>query len=170
MKIRLGFILFVVGIVFGQKLIFSDAAFIISDKYPVFVFIYPLVILSLPPNFGRSTALILAFVTGLTLDVLNDTLGINAFALLITAYLRAPILKMIQPRQGYKTDAATLLEYGWFWAISYLTILFIIHTFSFYSIDAFTLFYFKRILISTLLSSLVSIPFGLLIFLLFNPR
>lgn len=170
MNAKLTFTIYAFFILVAQKLIFSDAITILSNKYPVFIFIYPLVILSLPIEFNRLLSLIIAFIAGLLIDVFNDTLGMNAFALLIMAYLRNPILNLLEPRQGYKPDSSSFRSYGVFWVLSYLSILLGIHILAFYSIDAFTFVYFKRILICTLLNLLASVPFGFLILILFKPK
>ncbi len=170
MKIKIVFILYALVILVAQKMIFSDALTIISDRYPVFIFIYPLIILSLPIGFDRPLSLLIAFFSGLVIDVFNDTLGMNAFALLVMTYLRKPVLRWIQPLPGYQTDDSSFRRYGMVWVLGYLGILFAVHIFSFYSIDAFTFVHIRRILICTALSILASLPFGFLILLLFKPR
>jgi len=170
MKINIFFLLYAAVLLLAQKLIFADAVYMVKNEFPIMIFIYPLVVLSLPFVFDRPLSLIVAFTVGLAIDMLNDTLGINAFALVATAYLRNPILNLIQPRQGYKLNDNSLRKYGVTWVLLYLSTLLTIHCFSFFMIDAFTFVYFKRVLVSTFLSVLASIPFGFFILMLIKAK
>ena len=170
MKIKPLFLIYGLVLLVAQKLIFADAIMVLSDQYPVMIFVYPLIILSLPIFYERPLALIIAFIVGLAMDVMNDTLGINAFALVISAYLRNPILNLIQPRQGYKVTDTSLRIYGALWVFLYLSISLLVHTFSFFMIDAFTLVFLKKVLVSTILSVIISIPFGFFILMLIKPK
>jgi rod shape-determining protein MreD len=161
-------LLFAVVIIAAQKFIFEDPISVLYEKYPIYVFIYPLIILRLPIGFDRPLSLILSFTVGLLVDILSDTLGMNAFALLIMTYMREPILKLIEPRQGYKPIAVNVKSYGFLWIIAYLAILMFINIVAFFVVDAFTLVFVQKILMSSVLSLLASIPFGLLILFLFK--
>ncbi|MDG2448679.1 MAG: hypothetical protein P8M34_03545 [Saprospiraceae bacterium] len=168
MKIRPLFILFCVLVLVAQKVIFSDALMVVANQYPLMIFVLPLIILALPINFDKPLLLISAFLIGLTLDIFNDTLGINTFALVMMAYFRSSILNLVQPRQGYKTDNSGYKSYGIGWISIYLGVCLFIFSFTFFMIDAFTLVYLKRVLISSAMSTLVSLPFGVLLLMIFK--
>ena len=168
MKIKPLFILFCVLVLVAQKVIFSDAIYVVSDQYPILVFILPLIILAFPLNLEKPFLLIIAFIIGLTMDVLNDTLGINAFSLVMLAYFRSSILALIQPRKGYSSSVTSFSSYGVGWISTYISLSLIVFTLSYYMVDAFTLVYLKRVLISTVLSTLISLPFGVILFMIFK--
>ena len=163
MKIRPFFILFSFLLLIAQNLIFSDAVMVIRDSYPVMVFIVPIIIAALPIEIDKSLLLIISFLVGLILDVFNDTLGINTFALVMMAYFRSFITNLIQPRIGYKSAASGFRKYGYSWMTVYLFLCLLVFIFSYFMIDAFTFVYLKKVLVSTLVSTLVSIPFGVII-------
>ncbi|MEE9373670.1 MAG: hypothetical protein V3V00_11520 [Saprospiraceae bacterium] len=165
MKIKPLFIILCVIILVAQKLIFSDAVTVIADSYPLMIFVFPLIILTIPFDFDKPFLLITAFFIGLILDVFNDTLGVNAFSLVMLAYMRGYILQLIQPRIGYKPGSSSLKSYGFGWAIMYLLLSLFIFSFSFFMIDAFTFIYIKKVLFCAAISTMASFPFGILILL-----
>lgn len=63
-------------------------------------FLYVLFILSLPVETPRGLVLILAFLTGLTVDMFSDTLGMHTIACLFMGALRPGLIKIISPREG----------------------------------------------------------------------
>jgi hypothetical protein len=56
--------------------------------------LFPWLILSMPLKFGRGWLLILAFFTGLTIDLFTHTGGVNAMALTAAAYFRGYLLPL----------------------------------------------------------------------------
>lgn len=168
MKIKPLFIIFCVFIIIAQKIIFSDAILKIADQYPVMIFILPLIILNIPVNFEKPFLLVVAFLIGLTMDVFNDTLGINAFALVMLAYFRSSILALIEPRQGYKPGQIGFRSFGLGWNSAYIGLSFLVFSFSFFMVDAFTLVYLKKVTFSTIMSTIASLPFGVILLMIFN--
>lgn len=57
-------------------------------------YIYVLFLLLLPANINRSLLLIVAFVTGLTVDFFANTLGLHAAACVFLAYLRPGTIRL----------------------------------------------------------------------------
>jgi rod shape-determining protein MreD len=170
MKINFFYILFAVFILIVQKMIFADGLLQVSGQYTVLIFLYPLIILALPITFDRPLSLVIAFFIGLMVDMLNDTLGMNAFALVFMTYIRSPIIQLLEPRQGFKSESTSLRSYGFGRAIAYLSVMLGIHILAYFSIDFFTLVLFKRIVFSTILSLAISLPFAYLLLMLLKPK
>jgi len=63
-----------------------------------FAFIYLGFILFLPLNISKMLLLILAFISGLSIDVFYNTMGIHAFAAVFVAYLKPTISKLFIPK------------------------------------------------------------------------
>lgn len=81
-----------------------------------FCFIYLAFLLFLPIQMPPVLLLLLAFVTGFTLDIFYDTGGIHAAATVLLAYLRPYILLLLTPRDGYdQNDSVNLHIMGWRW-------------------------------------------------------
>lgn len=56
--------------------------------------LYPWLILTMPLKLGKGWLLILAFITGLTIDLFTHTGGVNAMALTAAAYYRGYLLPL----------------------------------------------------------------------------
>lgn len=63
-------------------------------------FLYVMFILSLPVETPRGWVLVLSFITGLTIDMFSDTLGLHTTACLFMGLLRPGLIKLISPREG----------------------------------------------------------------------
>lgn len=61
-------------------------------------FVYPLFILLLPVRIPKTLLLLLSFITGLTIDIFSDTMGMHAAATVFLGYLRPAILKLLYTR------------------------------------------------------------------------
>jgi len=162
MKINPLFIIISILVIVLQKIVFADPMMVLSNEYPLYIFIFPVIILALPLEIDRPVTLIIAFFLGLTCDVLNDTLGISSFALVMMAYFRQGIINLIQPRKGYQVGIP-LGKYGITWVISYILLNLLIFCFAFFIVDAFTFVYFKKIVVNSLLAAILSTPFCVLV-------
>lgn len=89
-------------------------------------FIYIFFILMLPLATPRSLLLILAFITGLTVDVFSNTGGLHAFASTLIAFVRPFWIQIAIPRSNYD-DLSNIkhkeVEFGQFTAYSGLLLL-----------------------------------------------
>ena len=72
------------AIVFNNLVLFSVAV--------PFVFIY--MIIAMPITFSTNLAMTIGFVTGLAVDILSDTLGVNALCSTILAFVRRPVFHL----------------------------------------------------------------------------
>ncbi len=121
-------------------------------------FLYVLFILMLPFQTPKWLVLVLAFVTGLSVDMFTDTGGIHAAASVFMAFLRQPILKLISPREGYDTvQNPTVQQFGFGWFFSYAGILILAHHLVFFYLEIFLLSEFFSTLFRVILSSLFSL-------------
>ncbi|MCQ2203141.1 MAG: rod shape-determining protein MreD [Bacteroidales bacterium] len=131
---------------------------------------YILVILTLP--FGLSTPLtmVVALVSGLTIDLFCNTPGMHAFACVLIGYLRQYVLKFIAFREEYKSDSLPSMNtYGLIWYAKYAAIMVVIHHFALFFIEQFDSLFFWPTLLRIILSSIVTIIF-LLVAQFFIPR
>ncbi len=140
-----------------QVLLLKNVQIPVFDRYTIAIIIYPIIIIFLPLETRRSLVIIGAFFVGLLIDLFYDTIGVHTAALVLTAFLRTPILQLIEPRQGYRNGIALSgRNYGFGWVATYTAIILFIHVLTFYSIDAFTFVFFLKIIASTMLTFLVS--------------
>ena len=103
---------------------------------------YVLFILLLPFETPKLWVLLIAFFTGLVIDMFYDTAGIHAASCTMIGFLRYFILKLLSPREGYDVGLSPTIEsMGSLWFITYAFIIndFIvlnqIYTFTFVKIN-----------------------------------
>ena len=140
-----------------QILLLKNIQIELFDRFTLSVLIYPAVILFLPVGVRRSVIIISAFFIGLLIDGFYDSPGVHTAALVFTAFIRATILRLLEPRQGYRDNLLPAPQsYGSGWFFSYLGILLFLHIFIYFSIDAFTYVFFLKIIVNTMCSFVIS--------------
>lgn len=132
--------------------------FILFDT--AFCFLYVAFILLLPLEMGPLTLMLVAFVTGFTIDVFYDSLGINAAACVFIGFVRPYWLNMVTPRGGYEEIVIPNLktmDFGWFFTYS-LPLIFVHHlVLFFFEAGGFQLFFFtlSKVFFSAILTFFV---------------
>lgn len=120
-------------------------------------YIYILFILSLPVKFPRWLVLVLAFVLGITIDIFSNTLGLHAFATVLIAFFRDPLinrLTTIEENANFDPSFGTM---GISAYIKYVVFLVLIHHLTLFFLEAFTFAHFWLTLSRAILSALVTI-------------
>lgn len=121
--------------------------------------IYILFILSLPVRFHRGLSLILAFVLGLTIDMFNNTMGLHAFATVLLAFFRNPVIRIfvsleegVNPTPSFRTfGVSSYIKYIATLIVTHHTVLFLMESFSFLNLSLLI----PKILISSLVTFLL---------------
>ena len=134
-----------------------------------FCFLYIGFLLFLPIQMPKVMLLLLAFVSGITVDIFYDTIGINAAAALLLAYLRPYVLLVLTPRDDYeKSDSVNVHVMGWRWFSVYTLFLVFIHHLALFFLElgsfrevGFTL---VKVVVSTVFTFLVLVIIQLLFF------
>ena len=127
-------------------------------------FIYIFFILMLPLATPRSLLLILAFITGLTVDIFSNTGGLHAFASTLIAFVRPFWIQIAIPRSNYD-DLSNIklkeVEFGQF--IAYSSVILLLHHFVLYLTESLAwgdlLLIIGKAIINTLISLLAIIAF-----------
>jgi len=123
-------------------------------------YIYPLFLLLLPLRMPLWLLLLLGFLSGLTLDLFSNTMGMHAAASVLLCFMRPQVLKLIEPSGGYEqTDKPTLSHMGFRWFATYAAILLVIHHLFFFFLETLEFgqvgFMLLKIILSTALSLLL---------------
>lgn len=156
------------GLFFVQVLILINVD--INTTY-VNLYIYPLIILLLPIRIQNVLLLVIAFLLGLSVDMFYDTTGVNAAAMVLTAYLRPMVLSAIKPKGGYdQNHVPTKNQFGASWFLRYAGILFFIHLFAVFFLETLTFSGFGTLILKTILSFLLSMVLVIIYMFLFNPK
>lgn len=138
------------GVIFNHLILFHVAI-------PL-VFIY--VIVNMPVTLGTCWALTIGFLTGLGVDIFSDTIGMNALACTVLAFVRKPVYHLYMPIDddlagmcpGLRTmGVPAYLKYLITMTALYCTLLFTIEAFEFANIPLML----QRICFSTLLTFVI---------------
>lgn len=140
-----------------QVLIFRQVDDLIGQ---LFVLVFPLALVLLPPRMNTFAQYFTAFILGLSIDFIYQTGGMYASTALAAIFFRISFLEStyIKPYEGYdNTDTALSLGYSWFSRQAVPTIFFACIWFACIKIFLFTevLTILWTSLLSGLLSSLV---------------
>lgn len=124
----------------------------------VYLMVYPLFILLLPVSSPRIVVLIIAFFTGVIIDIFSNGGGLHTASLVLIGYLRSYILNTFQPKSGWdKLDEPTLSSQGVTWYFYYTLIAFSIHHFVYFFLEVFSLSNFIATFFKTLFSLIGSL-------------
>lgn len=119
-------------------------------------YLYVMFIVLLPLNMSQWKVIFLSFLMGLTIDVFQDSGGIQAAACLVAAYLRPLILRF---SYGLSFDYQTIKFYKTPFGerFVYVAFLVVIHHFTLFLLTFFSLSHISLILKNTLFSSIFTI-------------
>ena len=121
-------------------------------------FLYVMFILMLPVRLPKVLLLFIAMLTGLTVDVFSNTMGMHAAASLFIGFLRPAWLRIMAPRDGYEADAVpSIRNFGFQWYLVYASVLVFAHHFLLFYLEVFRLSEFFSTFIRIVLSSLVTL-------------
>jgi hypothetical protein len=125
---------------FAQKITLFEVAF---------CFIYVNYLLTLPYTIGRVNLLLIAFLLGVLIDGFRNTLGINAAACVLIAYIRPYWVQLLATRSNVDKetlDEVSIRETNFVWFSLYTSVLIVIHHFVLFFLEAFSM----RLLLLTL--------------------
>lgn len=153
----------------GRLIIVNTLRFILLVAMQVFLlkntgyynlsvpFLYILFILLLPFNIPNGLLFLFAFVTGLTIDIFYDTLGLHALACSVMAFVRIVFISITVQRDGFDNEPEPRLGImGFRWFLFYALILAFFHHLILFSFEAFRISEFGYTIVRVLLSALLS--------------
>lgn len=134
----------------------------------IILFPYILFILLLPFETPKLLVMLIAFVTGLTIDLFYDTAGMHAAVCTFIGFIRFFILKLLAPREGYDAGLApTIQSMGSVWFITYSASIIFIHHLLFFYLEIFRFSEFFSTLLRVILSTIGTFVFVYVIQFLF---
>ena len=145
-----------VAFILLQVLVFKNIAlFDVS-----FCFVYVAILLLLPVETDRILTMIIAFITGLLIDVFYNSLGIHASAMVLIAFIRNYWLSVITPQGGFDGNISpSAINMGGQWFSTYAIPLIFVHHLTMFFTEAggFHLFGFTflKVLSSTFFTFIV---------------
>ena len=149
-----------------QIVIFSNIEF---SGY-VNPYVYVMFILILPFSIPSWLLLILAFFTGLVVDLFSGTLGVHAFATVMAGFVRPWILSLNITSEVNDPDVSpSLYRNSLRWFLFYTVTVVFVHHLSLFLVEVFTFSNFFHTLLRVLLSTAVT-TFFIMLFDLIRPR
>jgi hypothetical protein len=152
--IILFFVYILVQVMLLKNLVLFDSAF---------CFLYIVFILLLPFEMSAMMTIVIGFITGLTIDIFYDSMGLHAFATVLISYLRNYWLSVITPQGGYDAgNSPTLAANGVQWFLVYAIPLVFIHHLVLFFLEAtgFEMFWYTMLkIIGSLLFTMIVIVF-----------
>lgn len=124
------------------------------------VFLTPLYTLLLPFEINVFLLMIISFFLGLSVDIMSNTFGLHASAMVTTAALRPFIFKIFAPRDGYDNLLTpNIFTMGRNWYIRTFGTMLIVHHLWFFLLEIFKfselLYVFQKTGLSLILSFIV---------------
>ena len=107
-RLHIGHIVTSVIIVLVQVLLLKNIQILVFDRFTLSILIYPVVIIFLPVELRRSFVVLTAFLLGLCIDSFYDSPGVHTAALVLTGFFRGTILRLFEPRQGYRNNLSLI--------------------------------------------------------------
>jgi hypothetical protein len=154
-----------------QVFILKRIVLMVEGRPSFQVLLYPLFLMILPFNMPRIALMLLGFLMGILVDLFYTPTGLHAGALVLMAYARPWILSFLAPRDGYNMNhSPTMKRMGWPWFLKYASSLLLLHTFLYFSFEAFTFLYILEILWQTFTSFVISMIFIIIFMQVFNPE
>lgn len=152
-------------LVFLQVLILNNinfAGYINPYLYVLFILLYPF-------TGNQSLFLFLSFLLGLTVDIFEDSGGINAAACLLAAFVRPNLLRfsfgISYDHQNIRLSATPFGA-----KLSYIFLMVLIHHFVLFSLEMFSPNHILLILKKTIFSSIFTVTLTLLSLTLFSKK
>ena len=129
---------------------------------------YILFIMLLPFETPNALLFILAFFTGLTVDMFYDTPGLHAAATVLLAFVRVLFISITVQKEGYDDQPEpTLSSMGFRWFLTYGVILTLFHHFLLFNLEIFTFSDYRYTLSRFLASSVFTVVLMLITGFLF---
>jgi hypothetical protein len=134
----------------GRALIINSIRFVLLIASQVFLlknigyynlsipYLYILFILLLPFGIPNVLLFLLAFLTGIIVDGFYDSMGLNAIACTVMAFVRILFISITVQRDGFDNEPEPSLEImGFRWFVSYAVILTFFHHLILFSFETF---------------------------------
>jgi len=121
-------------------------------------YVYVVFILLLPVETPNWLLLLLALITGLTIDMFGSSGGMHAAATVAMAFARPGVLRLIAPRDGYDPEMKlTPQVMGFRWFITYVSIMVVLHHLVAFYIEVFRFSEFFVTFFKAILNSAITV-------------
>ncbi len=121
-------------------------------------YLYILFILLLPLETPKWLLLISAFLLGLGVDIFMKSIGINAAASVLVAFIRPGLIKYLSTGKDIEPNMqAGIKDFGFKWFFSYSLVMIFVHNFVLYFLDIFSFSEFFTTLYKVMLGTVFTL-------------
>lgn len=149
-------------------------AFILNQLefgWGILIMAYPLFIFLLPNELNVNLTMLIAFAMGFAIDLLSNTFGLHASALVLFAYLKPAVVKRFTSQEDYEgLREANIYTMGNSWFIYTFGILLFCHHLWFFLFEIANFGEIMYVLQKTILSLIVSFLFSVGLQIIFVPK
>lgn len=150
-KSIISYILLFIVLVAAQAVIFNNLVLFNSAVALVFLFM----LVEMPVSVSVNAMMIVGFLLGLSVDIFQDTPGLNAMACTIMSFIRKPIFHLYVPRDEDLSDRRLSIKtLGLAVYLKYMLTFVVLYCAIYFSLEAFSYFDFQRLAMRVLFSSL----------------
>ena len=160
-----------VALLFLQVFLFRQVSLSFGGAEYLSIIISPLFIALLPLRTPRPLVVLFAFLLGFGTDLFYESLGVHMAAATFTGYARQYILRVLEPKDGFKVKATPEgRNLGFSWWMKYLAMVLVAYLLWYFSMEAFSPVFWKDIAFKTLVSLPVSWLVSLVLITFLRPR
>lgn len=154
-------------LILAQVFLFKNIGYYnIAAPFP-----YIMALMLLPIRISKGLVFILAFLTGLTIDIFYDTLGIHAAACITLAWVRVIFINLTLQDDDHDSLASPGIgQMSFRWFLIYAFFLTFFHHLTLYLLESFTLYNILSTLTSVLFSCIFTTALIILFELIFYRR
>ena len=120
-------------------------------------YLYPLLIILLPLNIRPYALLLIAFFTGITIDCFEHSYGMHASVLVLVAFLRPLLFKILNPKEQENDDLIDMYYHGVTWFVVYISIMVFLHHLIYFVVEKGNFSAYHFTFIKTIISSIFSV-------------
>lgn len=120
-------------------------------------YMYPLLIILLPLTVRPYALLLIAFFVGMTIDIFTETPGMHTSALVLVAFLRPLLFKVLNPKEQETNELMDMYYHGITWFVVYIAIMVFIHHFVFFIVEKGNMIAYHYTFLKTIISSVFSV-------------
>ncbi len=149
-KLIINNILLFIVLVVAQSVIFNNL--VLFNSAVALVFLY--MIIQLPVTLSTNATMTIAFVLGLSVDIFQDTPGLNAMACTLVAFMRRPIFHLYVPRDEELSGKRVCINsLGTDAYLKYMGTMVVLYCALYFTLEALTYMDIQRLLIRIAASS-----------------
>ena len=158
-------------LLFLQVFLFRQVGLVVGGFEYLAVLVSPLAIALLPLRTPRPLVVFFAFLLGFATDLFYESLGIHMAAATLTGYLRPFLLRIIEPKDGFKVKATPEgRDLGTTWWMKYIAMILSAYLIWYFSMEAFSPVFWADVMLKTLVSLPVSWVVCLVLITFLRPR